>query len=172
MVQKIVTLLFLSGDPITIQNLGLMLGIPEHQITEVLGEVEKGLGLIGLSLVQATDGISITTHPDQSELVSAFWKEELKGDLTPASLQVLTLVAYLGNGTREEISYIRGVQSSQSIRTLTVRGLIVRNGEVCSLTTDAFKHLGIITKEELPDYSTISHELRSKLDTRLEDRAL
>jgi segregation and condensation protein B len=172
MVQKIITLLFLSGDPISLQNLSLMLGVPEHQITEVLADVDKGLNSIGLSLIQAADGISISTHPDQSELVSAFWKEELKGDLTPASLQVLTLVAYLGNGTREEISYIRGVQSSQSIRTLTVRGLITRNGEVCSLTTEAYKHLGITTKEELPDYSTISHELRSKLEGRLEDRAL
>jgi chromosome segregation and condensation protein ScpB len=76
------------------------------------------------------------------------------------------LVAYLGNPTREEISYIRGVQSSQSVRTLTVRGLISRTGEKCSLTSDAMRHLGITKVEELPDYENIHKNFLEKLETR------
>jgi segregation and condensation protein B len=98
--------------------------------------------------------------------VESFWKEELKGELTPAALQVLTLVAYMGEPTREQISYIRGVQSSQSIRTLTVRGLLTRTGEVCVLSLDACKQLGITKPEELPDYETIHKELTEKITTR------
>lgn len=79
---------------------------------------------------------------------------------------MLTLVAYLGSPTREEISYIRGVQSSQSIRTLTVRGLIVRQGEVCTLTSDALKQLGVTKVEELPDYDTLHASLVEKLESR------
>ena len=79
---------------------------------------------------------------------------------------MLTLVAYLGTPTREEISYIRGVQSAQSIRTLTVRGLINREGEKCVLTDDALKQLGVTKSENLPDYETIHTSLTEKLSAR------
>jgi segregation and condensation protein B len=97
-----------------------------------------------------------------------FRKDELKGDLTPATLQVLTLVAYLGEVTREQISYIRGVQSAQSIRTLLVRGMITRSGEVCSLSIDALRSLGVTSKENLPDYERISKEFLKRLSTKEE----
>jgi segregation and condensation protein B len=112
------------------------------------------------------DDISVVSRPEFSTLIESFRKEELKGDLTPATLQVLTLVAYLGSPTREEISYIRGVQSSQSVRTLSVRGLISRSGEVCTLTENALKHLGITSPSLLPDYERIHNELLQKLAER------
>jgi segregation and condensation protein B len=110
--------------------------------------------------------LSVVTKPEQAALVESWTKDELKGELTPAALQVLTLVAYLGYPTREQISYIRGVQSTQSIRVLTVRGLINRVGEVCSLTTESLKQLGITKVEELPEYEKMHKELLEKLQSR------
>ena len=165
MLQRIITILFLSGDPLPITTVASILETTSKEIQDHLKELDVALSSIGLSLLQSTDGISIVTQSSQSLLVEKFWKEELKGELTPATLQVLTLAAYLGNGTREQISYIRGVQSSQSIRTLTVRGLITRTGEVCTLTSDALKQLGITRIEELPEYQKIHNELIEKLET-------
>ncbi len=164
MLQRIITILFLSGDPLPITTVASILEVTPKEVQEHLKELSVALSSIGLSLLESSDGISIVTQSVQAPLVEKFWKEELKGELTPATLQVLTLVAYLGNGTREQISYIRGVQSSQSIRTLTVRGLITRNGEVCTLTGDALKQLGITRVEELPEYQKINTELREKLE--------
>jgi segregation and condensation protein B len=166
MLEKIVTLLYLSGDPLSLSDIAKVLGATEQDVEAVLPEVDKGLRAIGLALLNAKDGISIVTQATQAPLVEAFWKEELEGELTPATLQVLTLVAYLGSPTREEISYIRGVQSSQSIRTLSVRGLITRQGETCSLTGEALKHLGVTKNEELPDYEKIHTSLTEKLSSR------
>lgn len=166
MLQKLVTILYLSGDPLPLSKIAVLLETTTEELEKVLVTLDIQLQALGLALLKNGDTISIVTQPSQSGLVEAFWKEELKGDLTPATLQVLTLVAYLGNGTREQISYIRGVQSAQSIRTLMVRGLISRGGEVCTLTSDAFKQLGITKIEELPEYQTVHSQLLEKLEIR------
>lgn len=162
------TLLFISGDPLTRKSLANLLATDDTTLSGVVDQLRPLLPPLGLSLLESPEGISLVTTPEQSSLVEHFWKEEIKGDLTPSQLQVLTLVAYLGNPTREEISYIRGVQSSQSIRTLTVRGLIVRNGENCSLSHEALQHLGITSVEELPEYATLSASIRDKLKKEAE----
>lgn len=164
MLQKIVTVLFLAGEPLPIATVASIIGVTALEVEKSLDELNKSLNNIGLSLLSATDGISIVTQSMQAPLVEKFWKEELKGDLTPATLQVLTLVAYLGISSREQISYIRGVQSSQSIRTLTTRGLISRIGEACTLTSNALKQLGVTKVEDLPEYQRIHTELLEKLD--------
>ncbi len=166
MLQKIVTILYLSGESIPITTVASILGVTSEEVEKNLDELSNSLTNIGLALLRSDDGLSIVTQASQASLVETFWKEELQGELTPASLQVLTLVAYLNNPTREEISYIRGVQSSQSIRTLTVRGLISRQGEVCTLTGDALRHLGITKPDELPDYATIHSSLSEKIKAR------
>lgn len=166
MIQKLVTLLYLSGEPISLDRLASILLVPKEEILAVQEEFSKKVEEVGLSLLVANNEYSLVTQPAQAELVTAFRKEELEGELTPAALQVLTLVAYLGSPTREEISYTRGVQSSQSIRTLTVRGLLERKGEVCTLTSDSLKQLGIVSVEELPEYVSIHKELTEKLAAR------
>lgn len=163
MVEKIITLLYLSGEPLSTKSIATLLGVEQASIEEQLTEVESRIKATGLLLLRNQDEVSIVTSPDEASLVESFWKEELKGDLTPATLQVLTIVAYLENPTRQTISYIRGVQSSQSIRTLSVRGLIKREGEICTLTGDALKHLGITSVQELPQYETIRAELVEKM---------
>jgi len=166
MLQQLVTLLYLSGEPIKTENLAKLLGVTKEEVEKHTDELSAALQGVGLSLLISNDGLSIVTQTSQASLVEAFWKEELQGELTPATLQVLTLVAYLGSPTREEISYIRGVQSSQSVRTLTVRGFISRQGEICTLTGEALKQLGVTNVEELPDYETLHASLVEKLEAR------
>lgn len=166
MLQKLVTILFLSGDPLSITGIASILKTTPEEIEKSIPELRQALGAVGLTLLETNRQLAIVTSAEQSQLVETFWKDELQGDLTPAALQVLTLAAYLGNGTREQISYIRGVQSTQSIRVLAVRGLITRSGEVCTLTVDALKQLGITKLEELPDYQIIHTQLLEKLEAR------
>jgi chromosome segregation and condensation protein ScpB len=167
MLQKLVTILYLSGDPLPVTTIATILETTPEEVEKALPLLKQSLESIGLTLLITTKEIAIVTKPEEAVLVETFWKEELKGELTPATLQVLTLASYLGNGTREQISYIRGVQSSQSIRTLTVRGLITRSGEVCTLTAEACKYLGVTKIEELPEYQTIHTQLLEKLEARL-----
>lgn len=165
MIERIATLLYLSGEPISCTDMARILETDVTTLYSALDEVEKHTQPLGLHVLRNGDMVSMVTDVKQAPLVEQFWKEELKGELTPATLQVLTIIAYLENPTRQVISYIRGVQSSQSIRTLAVRGLIKREGEVCTLTSDALKQLGITRVEELPQYDTIRKDLTEKMKT-------
>jgi segregation and condensation protein B len=166
MLEKVITILFLSGDPVPVKKLAEFLGITKEEITENAPFVKTKLEEVGLTLLLSNEGLSIVTKKEESTLVESWTKTELEGDLTPAALQVLTLVAYLGYPTREQISYIRGVQSNQSIRALTVRGLITKVGEVCSLTAESMKQLGITHVEELPEYQKMHKDLLEKIQSR------
>lgn len=166
MLEKVVTLLFLSGEPIAIKKMAEVLSITPEEITSNIAFVKTKVEELGLTLLILNEEISLVTKAEHKELVQKWTKKELEGDLTPAALQVLTLVAYLGYPTREQIAYIRGVQSSQSIRVLAVRGLITRIGEICSLTASSCKHLGITKIEELPEYASMHAQLLEKLQAR------
>ena len=120
MLQKLVTLLFISGDPIPVATLATLLEVPVQEVEKELPSAVIVLRDVGLDLLQGPEGVTIVTQAQNASLVEAFWKQELQGDLTPAALQVLTLVGYLENPTREEISYVRGVQSSQSIPSINL----------------------------------------------------
>jgi segregation and condensation protein B len=166
MLEKIALILYLSGDSISVKKIAEITELETQAIVTQIPQIRALFEPLGLTLMINGDDISVVSRPEFSSLVESFRKEELKGDLTPATLQVLTLVAYLGSPTREEISYIRGVQSSQSIRILNVRGLISRSGEVCTLTDNALKQLGVVTVSELPEYERIHSELSKKLKER------
>jgi segregation and condensation protein B len=169
MLQNVTTLLYLSGEPLTVSSIAKLVNASQEDVLAILPQIDASLAPLGLQLLVNGDEVAITTQTSQAALVEAFWKEDLSGELTPAALQVLTLVAYLGSATRADISCIRGVQSSQSIRTLSVRGLIEREGEVCKLTTDALQYLGVTSPSELPDYENLHKELVDKLTHGEED---
>jgi chromosome segregation and condensation protein ScpB len=81
----------------------------------------------------------------------------------------MTICAYLDSPTKNEISFIRGVQSSQSIRSLSARGLLKREGERYSLSIDAIKSLGISSLQDLPEYEKIKKDFEERLKDILKE---
>ena len=95
-------------------------------------------------------------------------KEEFKEDLTPAALETLSVVAYLGPMPRSMIDYVRGVNSSFMLRNLLMRGLVERtlsekrkNVYEYRVSFDFLKHMGIGTIGELPEYEKYKNILAS-----------
>ncbi|MEN9551667.1 MAG: hypothetical protein RI935_44 [Candidatus Parcubacteria bacterium] len=166
LIEKIITILYLSGDPISCDKIASLCEVNKEEVVAAIKELEETASKASLLIVYDGENLSLVTKKEQSALVEKFKQKELEGDLTPANLQVLTLVAYLDTPNKETISYIRGVQSSQSIRALLIRGLIKKEGESLSLTTEAFKYLGITKKEELPDFERINQSFTKKLNEK------
>ena len=116
----------------------------------------------GVQLVQAGNELQMTTNPDVAEIIKKFLKDDITGELTPASLETLTVVAYRGPITKPELEQIRGVNCSLIIRNLLIRGLITfetnKNSGQNSyeVTIDFLKHLGLNNVKELPDYERLS----------------
>ncbi|MDP3729862.1 MAG: SMC-Scp complex subunit ScpB [bacterium] len=160
-VAKIEALLFIYGEPIDAKKLAKILGEKESDIKD---GVEKLSGLLvsndrGLTLVRDGSQVQLVTKSEFSTMLETMTKQEFTEELTPASLETLAIVAYAGPVTRADIEYIRGVNSSFTLRALLMRGLVDRhidpkrsNAYLYKTSFELLRHLGLSQNENLPEY--------------------
>ena len=158
---KIEAVLFIHGEPVRLKKLASVTKASETQIEKALDSIKERLDSEdrGLDLMRGKDEVQLVTAPELTEVVEKLTKEELDTKLTPAALETLSIIAYLGPCTRALIDYVRGVNSSFMLRTLMVRGLVERmddrgktGGYAYQTTFDFLKHMGVSTSKELPEY--------------------
>lgn len=128
---KLEALLFLYGEPVKISKLADTLGINSNEIDSALGELSKELNDNngGLGIIRLDNRVQLVTKPSLNQLLSKITQEELDSGLTPASMETLAIVAYLGPCRRSLIEHIRGVNSSFILRSLLIRGLVDRKSD-------------------------------------------
>ncbi len=158
-------LLFASGEPLEKKQLTKLLEIKDAQLTLVLKELAASLKNSGTTLVETETAVELRTAPEAAPIVKNLRESELSRDLGKASLETLAVIAYgtgsdgapFGGATRGEVDWVRGVNSSTSLRTLLMRGLIEGREDErdkrrirYSMTTEALAHLGIARAEDLP----------------------
>ncbi len=120
------TVLFLEGEPVKIKKLTEILDKPEKEINEAIEVLEQKLEGRGIRLVKKDNEVMLSTAPEASKICEAVSKEEFNKDIGKAGLEVLSIIVYRGQVGRADIDYIRGVNSSFTLRNLMVRGLIER----------------------------------------------
>ena len=150
-------LLFASGEPIEKRQLAAFLGCKETELKVALDTLASRLKGSGVTLVETQTEVELRTAPEAADIVKKFRDSELSRDLGPASLETLSVIAYQDGTTRSEIDWVRGVNSSASLRTLLLRGLVEGREDPhdkrrirYSLTTEALAHLGVGRASELP----------------------
>ncbi|MEK7635770.1 MAG: SMC-Scp complex subunit ScpB [Patescibacteria group bacterium] len=154
-------ILFAYGEPITINKIAKLLNVEIDETKISLENLQKELESEnrGLRLIFSDNKVQMATKPEFSHLLEEFIKEEFKESLTPATLETISLIAYFGPISRAKIDYFRGVNSSFTLRSLLMRGLIERledkkehGGYLYQLTFDSLKYLGISKIEDLPEF--------------------
>lgn len=161
-------LLFSEGGALTFKSLAKSLECSEKDLKAALDALAQRLEGSGLSLVRSDTEAVLAIAPDAREVVLKKATEEYERDIGDAGLEVLAILLYEGPSTRAMIDYIRGVNSSSTIRNLLIRGLIERAGNpedarefIYRPTTDLMAHLGVASRDKLPEYGTISSELNA-----------
>lgn len=174
--KKIINIIFASGEGIDILTICKILStekeiFKKEEIEDKIENIKTNIKNLGLVLIVSENNnskfVSITTSPDYTKVLETYFKVQVEEDLTPAQLQTLTIVAYLKETTVQEVSFIRGVQSVQTLRALSTRGLVKKISEKYFLTLEAFKILGVSTNEDLKDYEKINTNLKGKLSEAL-----
>lgn len=161
---KIESLLFITTRPLSVNKIAELV---EGDKAEVKAELDKLFEEYnqtdrGVNLQKINSDFQLVTNADNSKMVGEFLKEEITGELTPASLETLTVVAYRGPITRAELELIRGVNCSIILRNLMIRGLIEEIEdkknmvEKYQITFDFMKHLGITEPAKLPEYEHLN----------------
>ncbi len=161
LVSKIEALLFIYGDALEIKKIAKTLKASEEEVEKAAQQLAEDLKAEnrGLFLVSDKEKIQLATKPEFSSLLESVIKEELRENLTPAALETLSIVAYAGPMTRAELDYIRGVNSSFSLRNLSIRGLVERypdpkrgNVYLYKPSFELLKFLGVAQVGDLPEY--------------------
>ncbi len=157
--QKIEGVLFLSGEPISVKKLALLVSVKTDQIEEALEELKKDYLGRGLHLAHKDGEWQIVTAPEISQTLEKFVQVEYSENLSRAALEVLAIVAYKCPLTRAEVEFIRGVNSVYSLRNLMMRGLIEKKdnpkdgrSHIYSVSFDFLMHCGLTNISELPRY--------------------
>lgn len=162
--------LFYYGAPIGVAKLAKLLGVSAGDCGSALTAFGDSLAndpRRGLILITKGDEVALATKPALHALGELLRKEEFQETLTPAALETLSLVVYLGPVPRSSIDYIRGVNSSFSLRNLLMRGLIERapapkgGGYVYGASMEFLKHIGLRDIKELPEYDTYREFFRN-----------
>ncbi len=150
-------LLFAKGESISKKSASALLEISIEQLAIVCKVLRQSLIKSGLALIETDTDIELRTARDATDIVEKLHKSEVSNDLGKASLETLAVIAYQKDPTRGEIDWVRGVNSSTSLRTLLMRGLIEGKEDSqdkrrirYALTTEALAHLGIDHINELP----------------------
>ena len=159
-------LLFAEGGALTFQSLAKALGCSDADLRSALDILARKLEGSGLTLVQSDTEAVLAISIDAKNVVMKKAAEEYERDIGEAGLEILAILLYEGPSTRASIDYIRGVNSSSTIRNLLMRGLVERSGNpldgrefIYRPTTDLMAHLGATNRENLPEYATIAPEL-------------
>lgn len=162
-------LLFIHGEPLTYNKIASVLAIEKEKVAELVSELKVKLEAEdrGLQIISDKEKIQLATKPEFNAILETFVKEEITEDLSAASLEALSIIAYLGPISRAKLEYLRGVNSIVILRSLTIRGLVERFSDpehpaafLYRGTFDLMKHLGIKEKEGLPDYEKFQELLK------------
>lgn len=157
-------LLFLVGEPVGLDELGKATGASVSDLNSGLRYLEEQLVSrgSGMRLLRAPHGVQLVTAPEQEKIVEQFIKAGMRQELTPAAAETLAIVGYRGPISRAGVEAIRGVNSSFTLRLLTIRGLLERTPSpkdqrvlLYEVSAEFLRHIGLQSVRELSDYEAL-----------------
>jgi segregation and condensation protein B len=153
-------ILFLSSDPVRVDDLAESLDETPAAVSAQLDEVKRVLDehVGGFTLEQAAGGWRLTTRAEHDGVLKKYFAKKGENRLSLAALETLAIVAYRQPITAPEIGEIRGVNSGSAIRTLLERRMIRVAGRknvvgspfLYRTTKDFLVHFGLNDIRDLP----------------------
>lgn len=124
--------LFASGDPISIDRLSQTFEIQPEKIEKFIQELKEKLDNqnSGFTVVRLENTYQLVTREEFAPYIKKAFDIKRRTPLSPASLEVLAVVAYNQPVTRSFIEQVRGVDCSGVVSTLVEKGLIEERGRL------------------------------------------
>ncbi len=165
---RIEALLFAEGGALSYKKLMQLLNITAEELVIGVVELDRKRASTGISIVKTETEVALTIAPAAAETIEKAYEREIGKEIGDAGLEVLAIILYKGPSTRSQIDYIRGVNTSSTIRALAARGLLERipnpsdaREYLYRATTELIAHLGVTEATKLPDYVKITSELHA-----------
>ena len=125
-------LVFAAGDAVSLDRLCAALETPREDILAAAGALEALYALEnrGLMLRRIEDRLQLCSRPMYAEAARRVTESRRAATLSPAALEVLTIVAYRQPVTRAFIDQLRGVDSGGTLAGLAEKQLIEEAGRL------------------------------------------
>ena len=163
---RIEALLFTEGGSLSYKKLTQLLGCTDEELKVGIITLETSRSSSGIAVVKTQTEVALTIAPAAAETIEKAFEREIGKEIGDAGLEVIAIILYRGPSTRSQIDYIRGVNTSSTIRNLAARGLLERIANPSDAreylyrpTTELIAYLGVTEATNLPDYVKITNEL-------------
>jgi segregation and condensation protein B len=153
-------ILFISSDPLKVDELSESLDESKENVANQLEEIKRFLEehAGGFILEQTAGGWRLATRPEHDSILKKHFAKKGENRMSIAALETLAIVAYRQPITAPEVSEIRGVNSTAVIRTLLERRMIRVSGRknvvgspfLYRTTKEFLVHFGLNDIRDLP----------------------
>lgn len=167
-------LLFVWGDPLSIEDISNILEIDKNKIKDILSNMidEFDFYRRGLKIIRVMNTYQLTTRPEHHKWIGKLSQQSKTKNLSTAALETLSIIAYKQNITKNEIESIRGVRCDKSIDTLLNKDLIEEKGRlerpgrpiIYGTTNEFLRYFGLEDLNDLPslkDLELSEQEIKS-----------
>ena len=168
--------LFAAGDAVTLERLSAALEAAPAELLDAAAALENRYDFEnrGIMLLRIEDKLQLALYFDNRILpyVRRVTESRRPPALSPAALEVLTIIAYRQPVTRAFIDQLRGVDSSNTVSSLAEKGLIEEAGRLdvpgkpmLFRTTDQFlRSFSLASIEDLPALPALEENEQMELN--------
>lgn len=154
-------ILFSAGRQVDIKELMISLEISKDDLENIIISMQEDYKnqSRGIEIIKIDESYQLCTKKDLYEYIYPILDKRTKPNLSNASLETLSIIAYNSRITRAEIESIRGVNADGCIYKLLEYGLIEEAGKadlpgkpMTYITTNEFlKMFGYTSLNDLPE---------------------
>lgn len=159
LISIIESLLFVYGEPMSAEKLAKVADAKKEDVIRALDDLSVAYEGRGLVLLEKEGKYQLGTRPENAPYVEKLVKSDFSEELSKAALETIAIIAYKGPLARADIEFVRGVNSSFTLRNLMLRGLIERvenpkdaRAYLYKVSFEFLHYLGVAKVEELPGF--------------------
>lgn len=154
-------ILFASGEAVTKKQLALILEISIDDLEKIVESMKEEFKISnrGIEIIQIDESYQLCTKKELYDFIYPVIDKRVKPNISNASLETLSIIAYNPRITRAEIEAIRGVNADGCIYKLLEYGLIEEAGKsdlpgkpmTYKTTNEFLKMFGYSSLNDLPE---------------------
>lgn len=166
------SLLFVSGDLLPLSKIADVLEIDKTTAEKIMYAIMDDYNNSdhGIHIIKIDNGYQLCSNPENFSYVTRLVDAKKPQPMSPALLEVLSIIAYNQPITKSTIEQIRGVASDYLVNKLIDRNLVEECGRlnapgkpILFKTTDEFlRQFGLGSLTELPNFNSLSGSLEEK----------
>lgn len=124
--------LFASGEPVSIDRLAEILELDKPTVLKLAQSLQERLEQkdSGVYLLRIDDQFQMASKPEYGDVIRKVMDMRRNVPLSPAAMEVLSIVAYNQPVTKAFIEQIRGVDCSGVLQSLTIKELVEEKGRL------------------------------------------